>query len=283
MCRVFGFRSVILSQVHRSLVSADNALGVQSADHPDGWGVAYYVAGAPHIVKSEAAAIEDSLFKKVSGIVSSETVVAHIRKATEGKKTILNTHPFQYGSWVFAHNGHIPDFAKHKSTIKELILPRFRRFILGETDSEWIFYLILSHLHGYVSVEQRGIPLNTLAVAVKNAMAQLREKIGEFSQEDVEGDLTRNYLTFVLTNGELMVGHQGGKQLFYSTYKTACGERKTCPSYAFECENKTVSGYVNHLIFSSEPLLGENIWLKMTPGDLVGVDWSMKLGQFSSL
>ena len=30
MCRLFGFRSVLQSQVHRSLANADNALAVQS-------------------------------------------------------------------------------------------------------------------------------------------------------------------------------------------------------------------------------------------------------------
>ena len=38
MCRLFGFRSVIQSQVHRSLVDADNALGQQSVRHQDGCG-----------------------------------------------------------------------------------------------------------------------------------------------------------------------------------------------------------------------------------------------------
>ena len=70
----------ILSKVHQSLLKADNALGVQSNIHADGWGVAYYREEAPHIIKSDKAAINDSLFKKVSGIVSSNTVIAHLRK-----------------------------------------------------------------------------------------------------------------------------------------------------------------------------------------------------------
>ena len=74
MCRLFGFRSVIQSQVHRSLVSADNALLLQSSDHPDGWGVAYYQEGSPHLIKSASTAIDDHLFRRVSGIVSSQTV-----------------------------------------------------------------------------------------------------------------------------------------------------------------------------------------------------------------
>ena len=31
-------------------MAADNALGTQSEQHPDGWGVAHYIDGAPHLV-----------------------------------------------------------------------------------------------------------------------------------------------------------------------------------------------------------------------------------------
>ena len=89
MCRLFGFRSVIPSRVHRSLLAAENALGVQSNDHPDGWGVAFYVDGAPHVTRSPLTALGDSLFHRLSGVVSSQTVLAHVRKATQGDKTCL--------------------------------------------------------------------------------------------------------------------------------------------------------------------------------------------------
>ena len=75
MCRLLGFRSVIDGQVHQSLVKADNALKTQSVNHPDGWGVAYYLSGSPHIVKSTDMAKNCELFKKVSGVVSSKTVM----------------------------------------------------------------------------------------------------------------------------------------------------------------------------------------------------------------
>ena len=57
MCRLFGFRSVIQSQVHRSLVAAENCLAVQSEAHRDGWGVAWYLARAPHLIKGTSAAL----------------------------------------------------------------------------------------------------------------------------------------------------------------------------------------------------------------------------------
>lgn len=49
-----------------------------------------------------------------------------------------------------------------------------------------------------------------------------------------------------------------------------------CPSFAPECEVPSKSGQVNHLIFTSEPLQGENIWLPMSNNDIIGVDDLMK-------
>jgi glutamine amidotransferase len=43
------------------------------------------------------------------------------------------------------------------------------------------------------------------------------------------------------------------------------------------CEAPSVSGVVNHFIVSSEPLQGENVWLPLEPGDIVGVDSRMQI------
>ena len=210
MCRLFGFRSVIQSQVHSSLVSADNALEVQSNKHADGWGVCYYMAGSPHIIKSEKTAVEDSIFKKISGIVSSETVLAHLRAATLGETSILNTHPFQFGNWVFAHNGNIKNFEKFKREIKNQISPELRRFILGSTDSELIFYFILSNLSKKISLENLYCDIDILAQSVRESVATLVEIIGNYSKIDDAGN-TETYITFILTNGKTMISHQGDR------------------------------------------------------------------------
>lgn len=277
MCRLFGFRSVIQSQVHQSLVSADNALETQSHRHPHGWGVAYYVAGSPHLIKSERSALNDSIFKKVSGVVSSQTVLAHVRKATLGKVDILNTHPFQYGPWVFAHNGNIKNFADCKDEILAAINPHFKRFILGETDSELIFFYLLSFLTKKCDLLERDYPIDIAFSAINEALTNLAQITGPINFDNTGPD-TETYITFILTNGSMMVAHGGGKDLYYSTYKKRCGERDTCPSFSKECESAANNGStVNHLIFASEPLQGENIWLKLSSGELVGVDASMKL------
>jgi glutamine amidotransferase len=269
MCRLFGFRSVIPSQMHRSLVAADNALGRQSDRHPDGWGVAYYVDGAPHVTRSPQHALGDALFHRVSGVVSSDTVIAHVRKATQGGHTVLNCHPFQYGRWVFAHNGDVPDFGARRDALLAEVSPRLRRFVLGETDSEVVFFMLLSRLEAYGPLAQPK--------AVEEVMDAARGTVADVARLCPAPEGKTNLLTFLVTDGTTMVAHQGGKELFFSTYKRRCADRETCPSLAPYCEEETKSGHVNHLVFSSEVLHGENVWTALSPGELVGVDRRMML------
>ena len=270
MCRLFGFRSVIPSQVHQSLLDADNALGQQSVRHPDGWGVAHYVNGAPHLIRSCETALSDTLFHRVSGVVASETVVAHVRKATQGRKSVLNCHPFQHGRWVFAHNGDVENFDEVKDELKQRIYPKFRRYILGDTDSEVIFGLFLSRLSDFGATDQ-----SPQVEAVVDALADTVKTVRQIADRVGLKCLAR--LSFVVTDGTILVAHQGGKELFWSTYKSKCPDRNVCEDFAPECESPSSTGFVNHLIISSEPLGGTNIWSEMAVGEFVGIDARMKL------
>jgi glutamine amidotransferase len=256
--------------VHRSLVQADNALGVQSERHPDGWGVAYYVDGAPHVTKSAHTALNDQLFRRVSGIVSSETVLAHVRRATVGGNSVLNSHPFQHGRWVFAHNGDVPAFEEVRARLLAEVSPRLRRFILGETDSEVVFFTFLSELErvgplsGNLGLEET---IGALAATVRRVRALVDGRPG----------VKPALLTLMVTNGATLVATRGGKELFWSSHKQRCADRDTCPSLAFECEHPTRTGFVNHLLVSSEPLGGENVWEELPEDHVIGVDWRMRL------
>lgn len=274
MCRLFGFRSVIQSQVHSSLVQAENALGVQSTMHPDGWGISYYINNIPHVIKSDKSAINDSIFKTLSGIVSSQTVLAHIRKATLGQINVLNTHPFQYGQWSFAHNGNIKNFDQKRPLIVNEILPELKKFIIGSTDSEVIFFYLLSKMASQIDLNSNSHNIKVVSKIIKEATAKLIDIIGPICTDEGCGP-KENYLTFILTNGTIMLSHCGGKQLYYSTYKKRCNDRDNCASFSVECEAASLTGKINHLIFTSEPLSGENIWIKMDNFQIIGVDDSM--------
>lgn len=268
MCRLFGFRSVIPSQVHRSLLAADNALGTQSNAHPDGWGVAHYVDGTPHVTRAPSTAVNDAIFRRLSGVVASETLLAHVRKATVGAKTVLNCHPFQYGRWVFAHNGEIRRFDEHRTGLLEYVAPRLRRFILGETDSELLFFILLTELSGYAQLSRR-LAFEDVTEAIRSTVSKVRATCD--TPEDP------SLLTFIVTDGVTMAATQGGKELFFSTHKSRCSDRDTCPHLAPECEAPSTTGSVNHLVFSSEVIEGDNVWSELSQGDVIGVDWTMKL------
>lgn len=275
MCRLFGFRSVIPSQMHRSLLAAENALGRQSERHPDGWGVAYYVEGAPHVTRSPTHALGCALFQRVSGVVSSETVLAHVRKATQGGNNVLNCHPFQYGRWVFAHNGDVPAFARHRDALIAEISPRLRRFVLGDTDSEVIFFMLLTRLEalGPLSAPRE-------ASEVVAAISATVRDVDRLAPAEPGG--APNLLTVILTDGTTMFAHQGGKELHFSTHKRRCADRESCSFLAPHCEAPTETGAINHLVLSSEPLHGENVWVALEPGEIIGVDHRMRLIRRSS-
>src|SRR5690606_18732416 len=84
-------------------------------------------------------------------------------------------------------------------------------------------------------------------------------------------------LTFIVTDGTTLAATQGGKELFVSTHKTRCQDRDSCAHLAPECEAPTQTGFINHLIFSSEVIDGDNVWDEMARGDIVGVDWRMRI------
>ena len=269
MCRIFGFRSVLQSGVHKSLVDSHNSILQQSHKHPDGWGMAYYKIGAPHVIKLGHQAKECNIFKKISGVVSSNTVVAHIRKSTVGSVGPLNTHPFQFGPWVFAHNGNVENFHKVKSRFLECIDRELKSFILGETDSEHLFFLLLSLM------KKKG-PLDGSNCfepkAVVSELIELFKKIAGPLSQSREDD-TKNYISFVLTNGKFMLAYQGGKELFFSTHKERCSERETCSYFKPLCEKKALNNdKVQHFLVSSEKITNENVWTELKFGEMALVN-----------
>jgi glutamine amidotransferase len=133
-----------------------------------------------------------------------------------------------------------------------------------------LFFLFLTHLSQHGPLSGR-IGVEETSMALQATLDHVRAIC------DVDAEKEPSLLTVIATDGTTMVAAEGGKELFWSTYKTRCADRDACPSLSAECEAATESGYVNHLIFSSETIQGENIWLPLEAGELIGVDWRMKL------
>lgn len=273
MCKLFGFRSILNSKIHSSLIEAENSLFNLGSLHPDGWGLAYYVNQIPHLHRSTEAVHQQNLFQKISGQVSSQTFMAHIRKATQGSKDIQNCHPFQFGPWIFCHNGNIKNYHEEKSEFLKMLPSELSTKIYGESDSEFLFYFLTQD---FILSHDQDWHYNSLALKITSRIKQLLKKIGNldtFQAGDIVPHKDRNYLTFLLSDGTRMFGFNGGIPLYYCTHKTKCSESEICDYYNSSCENSVqVNQKVNHLILSSEEILGQNVWNKLNFGEMVGID-----------
>ena len=128
--------------------------------HQDGWGIAFFEgAGVRHLVDHQAAIRSPlaELIKKHP--IKSKNVIAHIRKATQGKIALENCHPFVrecWGkNWVFAHNGDVPLFIPE---LNGQFLP------IGNTDSERAFCFILQELRLRFGAKAPALPELTEAL-----------------------------------------------------------------------------------------------------------------------
>ena len=280
MCRLFGFRSAIDSSVHRSLVAAENALAQQSQQHRDGWGIAYYLGPYPHVIRNDEQALNDVLFRELSGVVTTKTFLAHIRMATAGLMVrVLNCHPFQHGRWTFAHNGELVGWHRPevRQAVRDRVDERFRRYILGDTDSEVVFFVLLSFLARRVeNIQDEGVGATHLVPALRDALSCVTEAAPDLHEPK------NNALTVLLTNGNVMLGYRCGRELYCSTHKSRCPERDTC--YAFDAQRCEAAvgqdGIVKHLIVSSEPVSeGPNVWRPLEENEYVCVDHGMNFRQ----
>jgi predicted glutamine amidotransferase len=120
------------------LLDAPDSLSTQSRRNPDGTGIGFYGPdGTPHIDKQPIAAFDDRSFATEAHELSSPTFVSHIRHATAGGLTLVNTHPFRMKDRLFAHNGVINDIPKLEQHLGDDLA-----MVDGETDSERYFALI---------------------------------------------------------------------------------------------------------------------------------------------
>jgi predicted glutamine amidotransferase len=141
MCQLLGMNCNVPTDIVFSFTGFATR-GGRTDVHGDGWGIAFFEgAGVRHFVDYEAAVTSPiaELIKHLP--IKSKNVIAHLRKATQGRVALENCHPFVrelWGRyWVFAHNGDLKDFAP-------VLNGAFRR--VGNTDSEWAFCYLLQEL-----------------------------------------------------------------------------------------------------------------------------------------
>ncbi len=99
--------------------SAPRALPVfaaRASRNMDGWGIGFFKRQRAYVEKSavrayDAGRLHDS-FQRLTRIISSRIIIAHVRFRTSGPIDECHAHPFVLRSggydWLFAHNGKAP-------------------------------------------------------------------------------------------------------------------------------------------------------------------------------
>ncbi|BCW79790.1 class II glutamine amidotransferase [Arthrobacter sp. NicSoilC5] len=141
MCRLFGLHAG--SRPVRAtfwLLDAPDSLSQQSRREPDGAGIGTFEAdGGARVSKRPLAAWEDHAFAREARQLVSTTFLAHVRYASTGAHTLVNTHPFEQDGRLFAHNGAFHGLDRLDARLVELGVVEL---VQGQTDSERLFALI---------------------------------------------------------------------------------------------------------------------------------------------
>ena len=140
--------------------SPGSGFATRAEEHKDGFGIAFFEGAGVRLLVDAQSARESPIAAMVRHYpIKSENIVAHIRKATQVRVALENTHPFVrelWGRyWVFAHNGDLKNYA-----------PRLHGAFhpVGETDSERAFCWLMQELaKAHASVPPIGELTSTLA------------------------------------------------------------------------------------------------------------------------
>jgi glutamine amidotransferase len=139
MCRILGCVAAEPISIQHELLFAENPLIRQSEEHDSGWGMAVYRQAdseQPELVRFPEAAYSDGEFRHATSM-RGRIFNAHIRRATLGGLTLVNTHPFVMGEYSFSHNGTVIRYPK---LLEPGVAPP-----QGQTDSEHLFNWLMCH------------------------------------------------------------------------------------------------------------------------------------------
>ncbi len=200
MCRLLAIASSEATDFKIVLREAPRSLAALSREHPDGWGIAVFDGdgheGRWRIDRGIECACDDARFHDRAIGSRGGLLVSHIRQKTVGATSLANTHPFQRGRWVFAHNGTAQDVA----WLRALTSPERLSEIRGETDSELLFAWLLTRLDEAGVGDAEPSAVTDRAIAAAATLAREHAGFGAFN--------------FLLSDGFTTYAHRFGRTMF---------------------------------------------------------------------
>ena len=217
----------------------------RAEEHKDGFGIAFFEgSGVRLFVDAQSARCSPVADMVRRYPIRSDNIIAHIRKATQGRVALENTHPFQrelWGRyWVFAHNGDLKHFS-----------PRLHASFkpVGSTDSELAFCWLMQEL----AKSHASVP------PIAELTATLRELVPRIASHGT--------FNFMLSNGEALWAHCSTK---------LCYVVRQHPFRQARLQDDDISVNFAELttpqdrvaVVVTEPLTRDEEWTLFAPGEL---------------
>jgi predicted glutamine amidotransferase len=250
MCQLLGMNSRLPASLSVSL-SGFSRRGGATAEHADGWGVAFFNTeqdrpgkGVQCFLEAQPAAGSAMASMLQNHPIKTHNAVAHVRRATVGPVALANSHPFTRAlwgrHWVFAHNGHLDEFNPELTGVFQPV---------GATDSEKAFCLILQELarsHGPEASRQE-ISVTLLALSARIC--------------------SHGVFNFLLSNGESLWARASTK-LCYTQRAYPFGQIHMTDTGSL-ADLSTLNGPNDRLcIVVTEPLTSNEHWVHLSDGQM---------------
>jgi glutamine amidotransferase len=227
--------------------SGSSARGGGTEVHADGWGIAFFEGRGCRLFH-DAVPVRTSVVAELvrRHPIRSSAVVAHIRKATQGRVALENCHPFRrelWGRyWAFAHNGNLEG-------LRAPAAPLFRP--VGDTDSEAAFCAMLEALH---ERHPGGAPPLPELVALLAGLTAELGRLGPFS--------------YLLSDGEHLFA-DCATRLSYLVRQAPFGPAQLIDG-DLSVDFQACTGPDDRVaVIATHPLTRNEAWTGLAPGQLV--------------
>ena len=178
--------------------------------------------------------------------IKSRNVIAHIRKATQGKISLENAHPFSrelWGrQWIFAHNGDLHDF---NPTLSGRFTP------IGNTDSERAFCFLLDQLVQKFAYHEPKLE------QIFSLLAEVSPKIAEHGT-----------LNFCLSNGQALFAY-ATTQLHWLVREYPFKPAKLIDLDVEVDFSQLTTAEDRVAVITTEPLTNNEQWTTFIPGEMI--------------
>ena len=126
------------------------------------------------LIRNPVQASEDPAYRHVARRLDACEILVHLRYASTGDVSLVNTHPFSQDGRLFAHNGVLGDLDRIEAR-----LGANRAMVMGDTDSERFFALITLAIREAGGDVRAGIIAAVREVAAEYELYSLNFVLGE--------------------------------------------------------------------------------------------------------